>query len=159
MLPMLFQGRGGSQPLQDTIESDYWYVTYGPQEAYDIIVKEADDWREMALLRPKGRFSFLTSFLSRKKPAPFVVDQETPPRLFRLRDDRVGEISFELSEVGEGGTSVKATYRSAARRLVQDLRAKMPVKVPASGPKTCPTCGKEMMPDFKTCPYCGTKIR
>jgi hypothetical protein len=98
------------------------------------------------------------SRLSRKKPRPFVVDQASPPRLYRLRDDEIGELSFELSEVDEGGTSVKASYGSRGRALIQNLRAKMPVRVPSYALRKCPTCGKEMMPDFETCPFCGTKL-
>jgi len=155
MLPMLFQRPSGGESPQVTAETDALYVSYGIQEAYDAIVKEVDGWRENASRRPRGRFSFL----SRKKPVIFVVDQNVAPRLYRVRDDQVGEISFELTEVGEGGTSIKSTYGSKARTLIQDFRARMPSKIPSSGPKVCPTCGKEMMPDFKTCPYCGTRIR
>ncbi len=150
---MLFRQEG--QPPQETAESDSWYVTYGIQDAYDEIVKETDGWREKAMARrSKSRFS-----LSRKKPEFYVVDQEAPPRLYRLKDERAGVISFELTEVGEGGTTIKATFGPRTRSLVQNLRANMPVTVPTSGPKACPTCGKEMMPDFKTCPYCGTKLK
>lgn len=147
--------RGGGQPTADSpSETDYWYITSPIQEAYDHIVKESDGWRERARFRKKGRFSFL----SRKKSEPFVVDQADPPRLYRLRDNEIGELSFELSEVEDGGTSIKSTYGSRGRALVQNLRSKMPVKVPAYALRKCPTCGKEMLPDFKACPFCGTKL-
>lgn len=89
----------------------------------------------------------------------FVADQTAPPRLYKVRDDEIGEISFELTEVADGGISIKSTYGSKARALIQNLRVKMPAKISSSGPKVCPSCGKETMPEFKACPYCGIKLR
>ena len=91
------------------------------------------------------------------KPENFIVDKAEPPRIYRLKDDKVGEISFELTEVDVGGTSIKSTFQVKARTLIQDLRAKMPVRV-LSAPDVCPSCGKKMMPDFKMCPFCSTKL-
>lgn len=153
-MSLLFRGQSGGSS-QKTSENDSWYVTYGIQEAYDTIVKEAEAWKEKAASRKKGMFSFLSG----RKPSPFVVEKEVSPRLYRLRDSDVGEISFELTELEGGGTSIKSTYDRNARSLIQDLRARMPGRIPASGPKVCPSCGKEMLPDFTTCPYCGTKLR
>lgn len=104
--------------------------------------------------RSKGIFSFL-----KRNPIIFTIDQVIPPRLYRVKDEELGEISFELSEVEDGGTSVKSIYDYKARALVQGLKAKMPVRVPSSAPKTCPSCGREMQSDFKSCPYCGSKLR
>jgi len=155
MMPTMCRQGGGGQAPQGGTDSDSWYVTYGIQEAYDDVVKEVDGWRENALAtRKKSRFAFL----SRSTPKVYVVDEEVPPRLFSLQDDRAGDVSFELMVVGDGGTTIKATYDVRARPLIQKFKAKMPVKILASGSKVCPSCGKEMMPDFKTCPYCGTKI-
>jgi len=152
MLPTLF--RGQQQAPRETSESDSWYVTYGLQETYDTVVKEVDAWRERAENRKKGIFSFLS-----KRPIYFDVDQANPPRLYRVKDSQAGSVSFELTEVEGGGTSIKSTFDSRARALIQDLKAKMPVTIPSSGPKVCPTCGKELMPDFKVCPFCGAKAR
>ena len=150
----LFGGQGGSSQ-QTTIESDSWYVTYGIQEAYDAIVKETDDWRDKtAIKRSKSRLSFLSS----RTPQNFVVDQDVSPRLYRLKDDQVGTVSFELIEVEDGGTSIKATYQGKAKSLVQNFKAKMPVKIFGSNVRVCPSCGKDMRPDFKNCPYCGANL-
>ncbi len=155
MLPMLMRGQGGGGQSEQTTESDSWYVTYGIQEAYDAIVKETGDWRDnLAVKRSKSRLSFL----SRRTPQNFVVDQDVPPRLYRLKDDKAGNLSFELTEVEEGGTTIKATYQGNARSLVQNFKAKMPVKILGSNTKVCPSCGKDMRPDFKTCPYCGATL-
>ena len=137
-----------------------FFLSIETKKKQDIeIDKEADEWRQQAeKKKPKSRFSFLTKFLSRKEPAFFVVDQEVPPRLYRLRDDEAGEITFELAEVEEGGTTVKATYEGRARSLVQNFKAKMPVKILGANVRTCPSCGKDMRPEFKSCPYCGSKL-
>ena len=161
MMPMLMRGGGGGGLFgqggssQQAVESDSWYVTYGIQEAYDAIVKETDDWREKtALKRSKSRLSFL----SRRTTQNFVVDQAVSPRLYRLKDNQAGNVSFELIEVEEGGTTIKATYQGNARSLIQNFKAKMPVKILGSNIKVCPSCGKDMRPDFKTCPYCGATL-
>ncbi|MCW3987847.1 MAG: zinc-ribbon domain-containing protein [Candidatus Bathyarchaeota archaeon] len=149
----LFRGQGGSS--QQTTESDSWYVTYEIQEAYDAIVNETDDWRDRAAVKSsKSRLSFLT----RRTPQNFIIDHAVSPRLYRLKDDQVGTVSFELIEVEDGGTVIKATYQGKAKSLIQNFKAKMPVKILGSNVRVCPSCGKEMEPDFKTCPYCGATL-
>jgi hypothetical protein len=149
----LFRGQGGSS--QQTTESDSWYVTYEIQEAYDAIVNETDDWRDRAAVKSsKSRLSFLT----RRTLQNFVVDQDVSPRLYRLKDGQVGTVSFELIEVEDGGTVIKATYQGKARSLIQNFKAKMPVKILGSNVRVCPSCGKDMEPDFKNCPYCGATL-
>jgi hypothetical protein len=148
-----FRGQGGSS--QQTTESDSWYVTYEIQEAYDAIVNETDDWRDRAAVKSsKSRLSFLT----RRTLQNFVVDQDVSPRLYRLKDGQVGTVSFELIEVEDGGTVIKATYQGNARSLIQNFKAKMPVKILGSNVRVCPSCGKDMEPDFKNCPYCGATL-
>ncbi len=155
MMPMMMRGGQGQGGSQQATESDSWYVTYGIHEAYDSIVAETDDWRDRtALKRSKSRFSFLT----RRTPQNFVVDQAVAPRLYRLKDDQAGNMSFELTEVEEGGTTIKATYQGNARSLVQNFKAKMPVKILGSTLRACPSCGKDMRPEFTTCPYCGESL-
>ena len=119
-----FGSQGGSSQ-QNTIESDSWYVTSKIQESYDAIVNETDDWRKKELSKPKSRLSFLT----RRTPQNFIVDQAVSPRLYRLKHDQYGNLSFELIEVEDGGTTIKATYQGNARSLVQNFKAKMPVKI------------------------------
>ncbi len=149
----LFRGQGGSS--QPTTESDSWYVTYEIQEAYDAIVNETDDWLDRAAVKSsKSRLSFLT----RRTLQNFVVDQDVSPRLYRLKDGQVGTVSFELIEVEDGGTVIKATYQGKARSLIQNFKAKMPVKILGSNVRVCPSCGKDMEPDFKNCPYCSATL-
>lgn len=155
MLPTLFRQQG--QPAQEN-GSDSWYVRTEIQETYDNVVKESSVWKsEVESKKSRG----ISSILLGKKQAKFTIEQDVSPRLYRIRDGNYGEISFEFTTIEDGGTSVKATYDSKARTLIQNLKAKTPIKIPSniSSPKTCPSCGKQMMPEFITCPYCGTKLK
>ena len=155
MMPMMFRGQSGGQQQNTTEESDTWYVTSNPQDTYDTIVKETDDWRESATAKRKpSRFSFL----SRTKPVIFVVDDAVPMRLYRLQDDRTGELTFELTEATDGGTLIKTTYNTPARKIIQNFKADLPTRALSTSQSSCPSCGKEVMPDFTTCPYCGEKL-
>jgi hypothetical protein len=155
MMPMMFRGGSGGQQQGAKAETDTWYVTSNAQEAYDTIVKETDEWRESATVkRKKNRFSFL----SRKKPEIFVVDDAVPMRLYRLRDDRAGEITFELTEAADGGTLIKTTFNEPVRKIIQNFKAELPTKALSTSQSSCPSCGKEIKPDFTTCPYCGEKL-
>ena len=146
---------GQRDSSQQTTEFDSWYVTSEIQETYDAIVKETDDWRDGAIVKSsKSRLSFLT----RKTRQNFIVDQAISPRLYRLKDDQMGTVSFELIEVEDGGTAIKATYQGKAKSLIQNFKAKMPVKILGSKTKVCPSCGKDMEPNFKTCPYCSATL-
>jgi hypothetical protein len=106
------------------------------------------------MIPPKGRFSFL----SRNKGPNFIVDEAKSPRLYRLKDPQMGSISFEFAEIMDGGTYVTATYSSKTQDLIQDLKAKMLIVTPSTASNMCPSCGKEIRPDFQSCPYCGTKL-
>ena len=143
--------RTPSRAPRDITRSDTWSVTSEIQETYDQIVKEVDDWQAKGLLNPpKSRFSFL----SRNKGSNFIEDEVRPPRLYRLTDQQMGGLSFELAEIVDGGTFVTATYNSKLASLMQDLKAKM-----LASSNACPSCGKEMMPGFKSCPYCSNKLQ
>lgn len=154
--------RRPAQDPQEKRESDSWYITCGIQEAYDAIAEEAEEWRKTTESRkPKSRFSFP----SRKKPTPFVVNKADPPTHYAVDIAERGEISFELTQVTKDGTLVRLAYDSRARRLIQNFKAKRyltpltPIRVPPSAPNVCPSCGKEILPDFNLCPFCGTKLR
>jgi hypothetical protein len=156
MMPMMFRGgQSGSQQEGSKEESDTWYVTTNAQETYDSIVKETDDWRESATVKRKRS---RLSFLSRAKPVVFVVEDAVPMRLYRIRDDRAGEITFELTEGVDGGTIIKTTYNLPARKIIQNFKAELPTRALSTLQSSCPSCGKEIQPDFTTCPYCGEKL-
>lgn len=156
MMPMMFRGgQSGGQQEGQKEESDSWYVTTNAKETYDTIVKETDGWRESATAKRKPS---RLSFLSRKKPTIFVVDDAVPMRLYRIQDDRAGEITFELTEAVDGGTLVKTTYNLPARKIIQNFKADLPTQALSTAQSGCPSCGKEVKPDFTICPYCGEKL-
>lgn len=154
MLPTLFRG----QSPKGTNETDSWFVSTSIQDAYDAVVRETDEWRNQVVVKKP---SAISSLFPRgvKKQDPFSIDQAVPPRLYRVKDRDRGEISFELTEVEGGGTSIKSVYDSSARVLIQNFKAKLPAMIPFTAPKVCPSCGKDVMPEFKACPYCGTKLQ
>lgn len=157
MLPTIFRQPSASK---EKPESDSWYVNSGIQEAYDTFVSEVDEWRGRSISQKKGMFSNL----SRRKPKVFSVTNKVPPRLLTVNDEKAGQITFEFAEMDGGNTSVKATYDATARTLIQNFKAKIPIKialptqVSPPGPRLCPSCGKEMLPDYKVCPFCETKL-
>ena len=79
-------------------------------------------------------------------------------RLYRIRDDRAGEITFELTEAADSGTLIKTTYNLPARKIIQNFKADLPTRALSTSQSSCPSCGKEVMPDFTTCPYCGEQL-
>ena len=84
MLPMLMRrGQGGAASTGATGESDVWFTSYKPDEAFEIVKKEVENWRQQAVetMKPPPRFSL------RKPPKErFIVTQSLPPRLYRLSD-------------------------------------------------------------------------
>lgn len=159
VVTMLF--RGGGQQEAPRAEFDSWYLNSAMQEAYDTVVKEVDEWREKAMYRKRGRFSAF----SRKKPKVFAITSTVPPRLLSVDDDKAGSVTFEFIDMEGGNTFIKATYGPAARTLIQSFKAETPIKaaihtqVISAAPNTCPSCGKEMMSDYKLCPFCGAKLK
>lgn len=158
MLPVMF--RQPSAPKEADLETDSWYISGGAQATYDTVVNEVDDWRKKYTPTRKS----ILSSLSRRKPKIFDVTNSVPPRLFTVTDEKVGKITFEFADMDGGNTSVKAAYAPSARMLLQNFKAKMPIKValpnqaPVAAPRVCPNCGKEMQPDYKICPFCETKL-
>jgi len=71
----------------------------------------------------------------------------------------VGTLYFELIEVEEGGTTVKASYGSGAKNRIVDFKARSPLKIPRVPiGNNCPSCGKAVLREFTLCPYCGQKL-
>ena len=112
-IPLISRSGGGQSSRPHTGESDLWYMTQNIDEAYETINKEVDSWREKAEeedAKPKSLFSKLTR--GGKKGPRFVVKESIAPRLITIGDPVLGVIYFELTEVEEGGTTVKASYLS-----------------------------------------------
>jgi hypothetical protein len=155
MMPMLMRrGQGSAAPTSGG-ESDVWFTSNKPDDAFELVRKEVDNWRQQSLeTKPTTRFSL------RKPPKErFTVTQSLPPRLYRVSDPLEGEIAFEFTETEVGGTSVRVNFQPPARGRVQTFRASLPIKLPFAAGKPCSACGRPVLPDFVTCPYCGQKLK
>jgi hypothetical protein len=155
MMPMLMRRGQGTAGPSTPGESDVWFTTYKSDEAFELVKKEVDNWRQQSLESMKpSRFSL------RKIPKErFTVTQSLPPRLYRLSDPLEGEVAFEFTETEIGGTSIRVNFQSPARARVQTFRASLPIKQPFAAGKPCTACGKPVLPDFVACPYCGQKLK
>lgn len=152
LMPSIMRSMQKPAAAGGTVETDTWFTSAPVEEVYEAIRREVEVWKEETQIQPtkKGKGG--------RVEERFRVEQEIPPRLYRVVDRREGEITFELTDVERGGTSIRSTYNPAAKPRVQAFRAKTPAKVPARTEMNCPSCGRPVMPDFASCPYCGTKL-
>ena len=159
-IPLISRSGGGQSSRPHAGESDIWYTTQNIDEAYETINNEVDSWREKAVeedAKPKSFVSKLTG--GGKKGPRFVVKESIAPRLITIGDPILGATYFELTEVEEGGTTVKASYSSAAKNQIVEFKARSPLKIPRVPiGNSCPSCGKAVLSEFTLCPYCGQKL-
>ena len=136
-------------------EMDVWFTPKKIADVFKDIKKEVDDWREKAektqAATPKY-FSFFDA--AKKEENRFQVIQSISPKLYRIIDNREGDILFELTEVEDGGTSLRVTYPPVVKFRVQTFRAKFPSQVRLDW-KPCSSCGRSVLQDYVRCPYCG----
>jgi len=154
------QSQGGTRASQrEGIETESWYTNQGIDETYATIVTEVAEWREKVSTASESITSKLRRVLQgRREQARFEVKEEIAPRLYRMVD-RSGPMFFELTEVEEGGTVVKATYDFSIKARVTRFKAGQPLKIPTIPvSKRCQVCGKPVLPEFVVCPYCGEKL-
>lgn len=157
------QSQGGSAPQRENTETESWYTPQGIDEAYTAILTEAAEWRRKAEEEASSTSESITSKLrgilgGGRGDVRFMVKEEIAPRLYRMAD-RSGPIYFELTDVDDGGTVVKATYDSSIKARITRFKAEQPLKIPAIPVgRRCQTCGKPVLPEFSVCPYCGEKL-
>ena len=158
------QSQGGDRaPQGGNTETESWYTPQGIDEAYAAIVAEAAEWRKKEEEKASTASEPIMAKLNRmlrggKAQARFEVKEEMAPRLYRMAD-RTGPVYFELTEVEDGGTVVKATYDSSIKARITRFKAEQPLKIPAIPvSKRCQVCGKPVLPEFVVCPYCGEKL-
>ncbi|HUS78330.1 MAG TPA: zinc ribbon domain-containing protein [Patescibacteria group bacterium] len=155
------QGKGNRGKGDTVVKS--WYTTLVVEDAYSAVVEESDTWRE----EDKRNAERISSSLAYRAPTllsgrragdRFEAAEEIPPRLYRMQN-RTGPIYFELINVAEGGTVVKATYPSSIRARVMRFKATQPLEIPRIPLGTrCPSCGQAVLPEFSLCPYCGEEM-
>jgi len=165
VLCCLLLGTGrGERRAEPTNEVESWYTSQEIDATYSAIEQKVTQWRQEA----EARSSETKSIGSRIRgifgggsgAGPrFVVREAINPRLYRVEDDRVGPIYFELTPVEGGGTVVRTTYTSAVKNRMARFKAELPLKIPATPVgNRCPACGKPVLPEFIVCPYCGEKL-
>ena len=159
-IPLISRSGGGQPSQAPTRESDLWYTTQNIDEAYESINKEVDSWRVKAEEKDAKPKSFISKLTKRGKKGPrFIIRESIAPRLITIRDPIVGKIEFELIEVEEGGTIVKASYSSAVKNRIVTFKARSPLKIPRIPiGDNCTSCGKAVLREFTLCPYCGQKL-
>jgi hypothetical protein len=169
LLPLLFcflcmgQGRGEGRSTDRGTVTDHWYTPQNIDEVYDSIYIKVDEWREDTEKSQQGSslpfVDQIRKTLGGGGPQPrYVVMEEIKPRLISVMD-RSDSIHFELIEVEDGGTVVKATFGSHIKAKIAKMKAQQPLKIPKTPfGSHCPACGKPTLEEFVLCPYCGEKL-
>ena len=156
---MMTQSRQRTQESETVTES--WFTIQDIETTYKATEKETAEWRseaEKRRERPKSLISKLRGTFGGGKIERFVVEEEIPPRLYRLADP-TGPIYFEFTEVEGGGTVVRTTYNSAIKGRMARFKADLPLRIPAAPVgNRCPSCGKSVLREFNLCPYCGGEL-
>ncbi len=159
---LMTMGQRGERPQETGTESESFYTAQEIQESFGRIEEEVVKWRQEAKERKETSRDITSSIrrvLGGGQPAERFVERENdPPRLLSLIDSS-GPVYFEFTEVEGGGTVVKATYARSIKGRVANLKAGLPLKIPATpvGLK-CPSCGKPVLQEFNLCPYCGSEL-
>lgn len=157
----MFLSRDKSSHKEPYTETDTWYTPQSIRESYETIEKEIMLWRKNSTTEVKSSLDKLRNIINRgRNEKIFQIDETIPPRLIKIIDRRVGYIYFELADVEQGGTIVKSTYHPSVKHRIARFKANSDVIIPAiptSSP--CPSCGKQLFPEFILCPYCGEKLK
>jgi len=159
---MMARGQmGGEKTPKGEMLVDSWFTPQGIDEAYVAVIAETDLWRtEEATRSPPSSMiaRLLSSFNQRGSKERFVLQEEFPPRLYRL-EDSTGPLFFELTSVEGGGTVVKTMHNYALKARIARFRASQPAKIPATPiGLNCPSCGKPVLQEYVVCPYCSEKL-
>lgn len=128
-------------------------TTYNIDEVYDVIIKQVEEWRRYPY-KPKGwKYASLRIGVPR-----FFTFQNEQPRLYSLLDRYAGVMTFELTPIEDGGTSIRITHSPGSEVLIRIFKGKIPIKTPSSIGKTCPNCKRILPPTYTHCPYCAIAL-
>lgn len=136
-----------------TMEKETFATTLDIETVYDMVIKEAETWREYSMASNTRSFNPI-----KWRRPKFAVYKEVRPRLYRIVDRNVGVMTFELTPIDGGGTTVKISHWQEGRYRVKAFKAKLPVKDFSSLNKTCPSCKKIYPPEYTHCPFCGVEL-
>jgi hypothetical protein len=103
------QSQSRKKQLAVPTEVDVWFTQKNIDEVFEDIKKEVDIWRQRAEKEETLAPKYLSFGLTKKEEIRFEIVQSIKPRLCRIIDGKEGEALFELTEVKEGGTSIRVT--------------------------------------------------
>jgi len=148
------QSRDKRKALAVPTEIDAWFTQKNIEEVFKDIKKEADSWRKKAEMEQVAAPKYFFLGAAKGEEIRFEIVQSIKPRLCRIIDGKEGSVLFELTEVKEGGTSIRVTCTPQIKFRVQTFRARFPAQVPLER-KQCSSCGRLVLHDYVSCPYCG----
>lgn len=155
------KGNSSVRSVPRSNEIDQWYIPEDIKKVYANATQEIDSWRKEATDKELEKDKKL-GFFSRKKKKQerLIVDEEIPPRLIRILDYDLGEITFEFTESMGMGTSLRVSYNSILNDRIQRFRAKSNAKLPLAFTfgEPCRYCGHPVFRDTVICPNCGKKL-
>jgi len=77
---------------------------------------------------------------------------------FEMINDSVTSNSILLNKIKDSAETVRDSV-NAVKIELKMLGAKLgKMETDLATPRKCPSCGKDVLPDFKLCPYCGEKL-
>lgn len=135
-------------------DGEVFATTYDIDTVYDAVVKEAEEWRRRSLMSRRFSLNPLKWGIPR-----FEVYRQTRPRLYRVVGRDAGIITFELAPIDDGGTSVKISYSQRGRIWIDAFKKKLPLKIPPSLGKACPSCRQIYPPSYAYCPHCSIALQ
>lgn len=104
--------------------------------------------------------AFINRVISDAKSEENPVDLhlESGINVFEMINDSVTSNSILLNRVKESTENVRDGV-NAVKIELKTLGAKLgKMETDLATPRKCPSCGKDVLPDFKLCPYCGEKL-
>lgn len=89
---------------------------------------------------------------------PADLHLESGINVFEMINDSVTSNSILLNKVKESTENIGDSVNAVKIELMM-LGAKLgKMETDLATPRKCPSCGKDVLPDFKLCPYCGEKL-
>ena len=134
-------------------DTEVFAITYDVETAYDAVLKQVEEWRRHPFRSRRLLYAALRLGVPR-----FFTYQDIRPRLYRLVDRYAGVIVFELSPMSDGGTSIKITHSPGSQILINEFKQKLPIKIPSSIGRSCPSCKRIFPLTYTHCPYCALPL-
>ena len=134
-----------------SFDTEVSFVKENIEETYKKIIGLTEEWKKEEPVKPTS----VPIFGGSRRPTGFRIVEEVDPRLLKMVSRIEGQVTFELTEVQGGGTSLKIMFSPQARSRVQMLKTQLPLIVTRM--KACQSCLRMLLTEFNHCPYCGQK--